>query len=127
MNGLSRRERQILDILHRLGKATAGEVHEAIPDAPTYSAVRATLRILEEKGHAVHNIDGKRYVYIPSEPKQVAAQSALDQVARTFFGGSLEGVVRTFLSGKEAQISEDELNRVSKLIEDAKRKEGPAS
>ena len=127
MIGLSRRERQIVDILHRLGKATANEVHEAIPDAPTYSAVRATLRILEEKGHAVHEIDGKRYVYVPSEPRQVAAQSALDQVVRTFFGGSLEGVVRTFLSGKEAQISEEELSRVSKLIESAKRKEGSAS
>jgi predicted transcriptional regulator len=85
------------------------------------------LRILEEKGHAIHEIDGKRYVYVPSEPKQVAAQSALDQVVRTFFGGSLEGVVRTFLSGKEAQISEEELSRVSKLIENAKRKEGSAS
>jgi BlaI family penicillinase repressor len=124
MNGLSRRERQIVDILHRLGKATAGEVHEAMPDAPTYSAVRATLRILEEKGHAVHEIDGKRYVYVPAEPKQVAAQSALDQVVKTFFAGSLEGVVRTFLSGREAQVSEDELSRISKLIEDAKHQEG---
>src|SRR5579859_2950376 len=102
-SGLSRRERQIVEILHRLGKSTASEVHEALPDAPTYSAVRATLRILEEKGHAVHEIDGKRYVYVPAEPKQVAAQSALDQVVKTFFGGSLEGVVRTFLSGREAQ------------------------
>ncbi len=124
MNGLSRRERQIVDILHRLGKATANEVHEALPDAPTYSAVRATLRILEEKGQAVHELDGKRYVYVPAEPKQVAAQSALDQVVKTFFGGSLEGVVRTFLSGKESQVSEDELSRISKLIEEAKKQEG---
>jgi predicted transcriptional regulator len=123
VNGLSRRERQIVDILHRLGKATANEVHEAMPDAPTYSAVRATLRILEEKGHAVHEIDGKRYVYVPAEPRQVAAKSALDQVVSTFFGGSLEGVVRTFLSGREAQVSEDELSRISKLIEDAKQRE----
>ncbi len=126
MNGLSRRERQIVDILHRLGKATAGEVHEALPDAPTYSAVRATLRILEEKGQAVHELDGKRYVYVPAEAKQVAAQSALDQVVKTFFGGSLEGVVRTFLSGREAQVSEAELTRISQLIEEAKKQEGAA-
>jgi predicted transcriptional regulator len=126
MIGLSRRERQIVDILHRLGKATAQEVHEALPDAPTYSAVRATLRILEEKGHAVHEIDGKRYVYVPAVPRQVAAESALDQVVRTFFAGSLEGVVRTFLSGKETQVSEEELNRISQLIEDAKHNEGSA-
>jgi predicted transcriptional regulator len=126
VNGLSRRERQIVDILHRLGKATAGEVHEALPDAPTYSAVRATLRILEEKGQAVHELDGKRYVYVPAEAKQVAAQSALDQVVKTFFGGSLEGVVRTFLSGREAQVSEAELTRISQLIEEAKKQEGAA-
>jgi predicted transcriptional regulator len=122
-SGLSRRERQIVDILHELGKATASEVHEAMPDAPTYSAVRATLRILEEKGHAVHEIDGKRYVYVPAVPRQVAAKSALDQVVRTFFAGSLEGVVRTFLSGEESQISSEELTRVSALIEAAKKRE----
>lgn len=122
-NGLSRRERQIVEILHEMGKATASDVHAAMPDAPTYSAVRATLRILEEKGHVVHELDGKRYVYVPAVPRQVAAKSALDQVVRTFFGGSLEGVVRTFLSGREANVSADELSRVSALIEGAKNRE----
>jgi len=75
-SGLSRRERQIVDILHRLGRASAGEVHTAIEDAPTYSAVRATLRILEEKGHVRHEEDGKKYMYVPAEPRQMAAKSA---------------------------------------------------
>ncbi len=121
--GLSRREREMAEILHRLGSATAAEVHEQMEDPPTYSAVRATLRILEEKGHIVHNQDGKRFVYEPAIAKQEAAKSALDQVVRTFFGGSLEGVVRTFLSENESQVPEDELNRLSALIEEAKRKE----
>ena len=122
-SGLSRREREIVDILHRMGQATANEVHEAMPDAPTYSAVRSTLRILEEKGHVKHIEDGKRYVYLPAEPRQAAAQSALDQVVQTFFGGSLEGVVRTFLSGNEASVSNEELDRLAALIESAKARE----
>jgi len=122
-SGLSRREREIVDILHRLGRATASEVHEVMTDAPTYSAARSTLRILEEKGHVKHIEDGKRYVYVPVEPRQAAAQSALHQVVQTFFGGSLEGAVRTFLSGEEAQVSDEELDRLSALIEGAKAKE----
>jgi len=122
-SGLSRREREIVDILHRLGQATASEVHAAMQDAPTYSAVRSTLRILEEKGHVRHEEDGKRYVYLPAESRQAAARSALDQVLNTFFGGSLEGVVRTLLSNDEAHVSEEQLNRLSALIEDAKRRE----
>jgi predicted transcriptional regulator len=121
--GLSRREREMVEILHRLGQATAAEVHEQMPHAPTYSAVRATLRILEEKGHVYHEADGKRFVYVPSMPKQDAAKSALEQVVNTFFGGSLEGVVRTFLSSDETSVSADELEQLSVLIEEAKRKE----
>jgi BlaI family penicillinase repressor len=121
--GLSRREREIVEILHRLGSATAAEVHEQIPHAPSYSAVRATLRILEEKGHIRHAQDGKRFVYSPAVAKEEAAKSALEQLLNTFFGGSLEGVVRTFLSGEEAALDRDELDRLSALIEDAKKKE----
>jgi|GEM_PF-136699 len=121
--GLSRREREMVEILHRLGRATASEVHEAMPDAPTYSAVRATLRILEEKGHIHHKMDGKRFVYEPNEARQDAAKSALDQVMSTFFGGSIEGVVRTFLSGDERNISPEELDKLTLLIEAAKAKE----
>ncbi len=121
--GLSRREREMVDILHRLGSATAAEVHEQMADAPTYSAVRATLRILEEKGHIHHVQDGKRFVYEPSVDKQDAAASALNQVVSTFFGGSLEGVVRTFLSAEESQIQAGELDRLSALIEAARQKE----
>lgn len=121
--GLSRREREMIEILHRLGSATASEVHEQMEDAPTYSAVRATLRILEEKGHIHHVQDGKRFVYLPSVDKQDAAKSALNQLLSTFFGGSMEGVVRTFLSTKVSEISAGELDRLSALIEEAKQKE----
>ncbi len=113
----------MLEILHRLGQATAAEVHEQMESAPTYSAVRATLRILEEKGHVVHIQDGKRFVYEPAVEKQEAAKSALNQLVTTFFGGSLEGVVRTFLSDEESGVRADELDRLSALIEEAKLKE----
>ena len=123
--GLSRREREVLEALHRLGRATAAEVMAAMPDPPSYSAVRSILRILEEKGHARHEEEGKRYLYVAVESRQKAAQSALDQVMQTFFGGSLESAVRTFLDAGDSAISEGELDRLSKLIEDAKRaKEG---
>jgi BlaI family penicillinase repressor len=122
-SGLSRREREIVEILHRIGRATASDVHESMPAAPTYSAVRATLRILEEKGHVSHELDGKRYVYLPAIPRQEAARSALDQVVNTFFGGSLEGMVRTFLSTSETNVQSDELDRLAVLIEEAKRNE----
>jgi BlaI family penicillinase repressor len=118
--GLSRREREVLEALHRLGRATAAEVMAAMPDPPSYSAVRSVLRILEEKGHARHEEDGKRYLYIAVESRQKAAQSALTQVMQTFFGGSLESAVRTFLD-QDSDLSEEELDRLSKLIEDAKR------
>ena len=124
--GLSRREREMVEILHRLGQATASEVHEQMAQAPTYSAVRATLRILEEKGHIVHIQDGKRFVYKPAVEKQEAAKSALNQVVNTFFGGSIEGVVRTFLSSEESQLKSEDLDRLSALIEEAKQKEKEA-
>jgi predicted transcriptional regulator len=119
--GLSRREREVLDALHRLSKATAAEVLEAMPDPPSYSAVRSVLRILEEKGHVRHEEDGKRYLYVAAESRQKAARNALDQVMRTFFGGSLESAVRTFLDTEDRDLSEEELDRLSELISEAKR------
>jgi predicted transcriptional regulator len=121
--GLSRRERQIMDILYELGRASAADVQERLPDAPGYSAVRALLRILEEKGHLRHEQEGARYVYLPTQLRSRAAQSALSQVVRTFFGGSVEKTVATLLSSKDADLSPEELERLARLIEEAKRKE----
>jgi len=121
--GLSRREREMIEILHRLGEATASEIQQEIPNPPSYSAVRATLRILEDKGHIVHKQDGKKFVYAPAVAKDDAAKSALDQLLSTFFGGSLEGVVRTFLSREESNIGAEELDRLTELIEEAKKKD----
>ena len=121
-SGLSRREREILDVLHREAKATAAQVHAALPHAPSYSSVRSLLSILETKGHVRHEQEGKRYVYLPTQPRQAAARSALKNVVHVFFGGSLESVVRTFLS--DADVSEEELARLAELIEQAKKNEG---
>jgi predicted transcriptional regulator len=118
---LSRRERQIMDIVYSLGKATAAQVHIALPDAPGYSAVRATMRILEEKGHLRHENLGKVYVYLPVKARGQAAQSKLRQVVQTFFGGSVEQTVATLLSAPETKLSNDELDRLSALIEKAKK------
>lgn len=120
---LSRRERQIMDIVYALGQATAAQIREAMPDAPGYSAVRAMLRILEEKGHLRHEIDRTRYVYVPIKARGQAARSMLSQVVQTFFGGSVEQTVATLLSAPETKLSSEELERLSTLIEKA-RKEG---
>ena len=121
--GLSRREREILDILHRLGKCSVQDVCEAMETAPSYSSVRSTLGILVEKGIAKNEEDGKRYLYSAAESSQDAAKSAVNKLVNTFFGGRLEGVVKTFLSDKEANISDAELDELAKLIEAAKRGE----
>ena len=118
--GLSRREREALEILNRLGRATALEIQEALPDAPSYSAVRSVLRILAAKGHARHEEQGKRYVYLPTTPQPEAAQSALRGVLATFFGGSLSGAVKTFLSDEDAQLTEAELSELATLIDQAR-------
>ncbi len=120
---LSRRERQIMDILYRQGRASAAEVLAGLPDPPGYSAVRALLRILEEKGHVRHEGEGKRYVYLPMQPRQNAAQSALRQVLHTFFGGSIENAVATLLSDQDTQLSEEELARLADLIDQAREGE----
>lgn len=121
---MSRRERQIMDILFQRGRASVAEVLAALPDPPSYSAVRALLRILEEKGHAKHVEEEGKYFYLPAHPRRAAAKEALTQVLNTFFEGSLESAVAALLSSKDAKLSDDELERLSRLIEDAKRSEG---
>jgi BlaI family transcriptional regulator, penicillinase repressor len=119
---LSRREREMMNIIFRNGKATANEVMEKMNDAPSYSAVRATLRVLEQKGHVRHQHDGSRYVYIPTVAREKAGSSALDQLLATFFDGSAANVVATLLERKE-KLTSEELDRLSSLIDQA-RKEG---
>lgn len=119
---LSRREREMMNIIFRNGKATANEVMEEMIDPPSYSAVRATLRVLEQKGHVRHQDDGSRYVYVPTVPRDKARASALDQLLHTFFDGSAANVVATLLERKE-KLTSEELERLSRLIEQA-RKEG---
>jgi BlaI family transcriptional regulator, penicillinase repressor len=120
---LSRRERQIMDVLYRRAKATAAEVREEMPDPPSYSAVRAMLRILEEKGHVRHEPDGPRYVYVPTVGRDRAKRSALRHLLNTFFEGSAEQVVAALLDVSAEEMSDEELSRLSKLIANA-RKEG---
>jgi BlaI family transcriptional regulator, penicillinase repressor len=119
-NQLSRRERQIMDVVYRLGKATVTDVLERLPDPPSYSAVRALMRILEEKGHLSHEQDGPRYVYLPTVPRDAAQASALSHLVRTFFGGSAEAAVAALLELPEHGMSQGELSRLSRLIDDAR-------
>jgi|ERR1700710_2716564 len=120
---LSRRERQIMDALFRLGRATAAEVLAAIPDPPSYSAVRAHLRTLEDKGHIVHEAEDLRYVYVPTMRPEQARRSAVTHLVDTFFGGSVAQAASALLDPKSARFTPDELERLSRLIEEA-RKEG---
>lgn len=120
---LSRRERQIMDVIYRLGQATAQEVVDNLNDPPSYSAVRGLLRILEEKGHVKHRQDGPRYVYHPTVPRERARESALRQLVRTFFQDSPEEAVAALLDMSAAKLSDEELDRLSDLIARA-RKEG---
>src|SRR3712207_1829133 len=118
---LSRRERQIMDVIYRLSRATAADVMENLADPPSYSAVRALLRVLEEKGHLTHEQDGPRYVYLPTVPRTDASRSALRQMVSTFFDGSVTQTVAALLDVAGAQLSERALDRLSKLIDDARR------
>ena len=117
---LSRRERQIMDFLHRVGKATAADVLEGLPDAPSYSAVRALLRILEQKGHVRHEEEGRAYVYMPLVRRADARQSALSHLLKTFFDNSAEQAVAALLAIKGEKMSDAELERMSRLIDAAK-------
>lgn len=120
---LSRRERQIMDIVYRLGRVTAAEVLENLPDPPSYSAVRAMMRVLEEKGHVQHQQDGPRYVYVATMGRDKAQRSALRHLLQTFFDGSAEQAVAALLDMSRPELSEAELSRLSALIDEA-RKEG---
>ena len=117
---LSRRERQIVDILYTQGRATAAEVQSALPDPPSYSAVRAMLRILEEKGHIRHEQDGPRYVFSPKTPRDKARRSAIRHVMETFFEDSPEQAVAALLDVSSSKLSEEELDRLARLIENAR-------
>ena len=122
-NRLSRRERQIMDVLYQLGEATAAEVQERLPEPPSYSAVRAMLRILEDKGHIAHHEDGPRYVYAPTVARDTARRSAVSHLLKTFFDGSVEQAMAALLDGAERKLSRDEIDRLSRLIEQRKREE----
>jgi BlaI family penicillinase repressor len=117
---LSRRERQIMDFLFRTGRATAADVMEGLSDAPSYSAVRALLRILEQKGHIRHEEEGRAYVYMPLVRRDAARQTALTHLLKTFFDNSAEQAVAALLAIKGEKMSGAELERMSKLIEKAK-------
>ena len=117
---LSRRERQIMDVIYREGQATATEVLAAMPDPPSYSAVRAMLRVLENKGHLRHVPDGTRYVYRPTLARDRAGKPALENVLQTFFDGSTEKAVAALLDLSRSELSAEELDRLSDLIEQAR-------
>ena len=117
---LSRRERQIMDVIYRLERATAAEVMDNLPDPPSYSAVRALLRVLEEKGHLRHEQDGPRYVFVPMVPRSAASRSALSQMVSTFFGGSVTQTMAALLDISGPKLSQGELQRLAELIDRAK-------
>ena len=120
---LTRRERQIVDILYRLGRATAGEVMRELPGTPSYSTVRTQLRVLESKGHVRHEEEGLRYIYVPVAPRRTVRKSALKHLIQTFFDGSTEQVVEALLGGEGARLTDAELKRIADLVAKA-RKEG---
>ncbi len=123
LRNLSRRERQIMDILFERGQASAAEIHEGLPDRPSYSAVRAKLRVLEEKGHVRHEEKGLRYVYLPTLSREAARRSALRRLVSTFFEGSVEQAVAALLDVSSPRLSQADLDRIAGLIEQA-RQEG---
>ena len=117
---LSARERQIMDVIYSRGEATVAEVRRELPDPPTYSAVRGLMRILEEKGHLEHREEGRRYVYLPTVPRQRAQRSALERVLKTFFAGSASEAVAALLDMKAGGLSEDELDELARLVKRAR-------
>jgi predicted transcriptional regulator len=121
LSALTRRERHIMDILFRLGRATAEEVMREMPGTPSYSTVRTQLRVLEDKGHVRHEEQGRRYIYMPAVARSTARRSALRHVVDTFFDGSVEKVVAALLGGDAAKLSDDELNRIAEMVRTARR------
>ena len=118
---LGRRERQIMDVVHRIGRVTAAEIREELPDPPSYSAVRGMLRLLEEKGYVRHEWDGPRYVYLPTADPERVRKSAVRHLLRTFFSNSMESAVAAMLGVAEQPPSDEELKRMAKLIDEARR------
>ena len=118
---LTRREREIMDILHRRGRATAHEVMDDLADPPSYSAVRTFLRLLEERGHVRHEQDGPRYVYTPTVARREAQRSALAHLVDTFFDGSVEDAVATLVESSKPKLSSQELDRIAALVAKAKK------
>jgi BlaI family penicillinase repressor len=117
---LGRRERQIMDVVFQLGKASVADVLNELPDPPSYSAVRGMLRLLEDKGHLRHEQEGLRYVYLPTAGQSQAQHSALRHMVRTFFGGSASAAAATLLELPDAKLSEADLARLRKLVKQAK-------
>jgi predicted transcriptional regulator len=118
---LSRRERQIMDALYRMERATAAEIQARLVPPPSYSTVRAQLRVLEEKGHVKHAEDGLRYVYMPIVGRKTARRSALRHLVETFFEGSAGNAVGALLGGEATKLSTDELDRISRMIDEARK------
>jgi len=120
---LTKRERQIMDVLYRMGRATAADVLAALPGTPHYSTVRTQLRVLEEKGHVRHESDGLRYVYLPTLARHTARKAALRHLVDTFFDGSAAGAVSALLGRDAGRLSGDDLDRIQELLKSARREE----
>jgi predicted transcriptional regulator len=118
---LTKRERQIMDLLYRLGRATASEIRESLAGQPSDSTVRTQLRVLEEKGHVRHEEHGLRFIYMPTVPRHTARKSALNHLVDTFFDGSHAKVVTTLLGSDGSRLSDDELDRIAEMIESARK------
>ncbi len=122
-SALSRREREVMDVLYRWGECTVAEVMEALPNPPTYSAVRSILRVLTRKGHVVYREDGPRYVYAPAVERDRARTAAIDHLVNTFFEGSAEGALAALLRRSDLELSEEQVRRLAQSIRRA-REEG---
>jgi predicted transcriptional regulator len=118
---LSRRERQIMDVLYRQGRATAAEVMAALPGTPSSSTVRTQLRVLERKGHVRHEEQGVKFIYLPAVPRRAARKSALKHLVETFFDGSVEKVVGALLGGEGVRVSDEQLDRIAEHVEKARK------
>jgi predicted transcriptional regulator len=121
ITSLTKRERLIMDVIYKLGRATAAEIRERLDGAPSDSTVRTQLRVLESKGHVRHEEQGLRYVYLPTVPRHAARRSALRHLVDTFFDGSTAKAVAAMLGGEGARVSDEDLDRIARLVEDARR------
>src|SRR5215472_6407895 len=121
---LSRREREIMDILYAMGRATAAEVQERLSGEPSYSAVRTILRVLERKGHIKHTEEGQRYIYLPDVPRDAASKSAIKRLISTFFDGSAKNAAAALIDPQTSQLSEDDLKDLERMIQKARKEKG---